>query len=167
VPFWAKDVSIGYKMINARSETVMQKPAFRNCFRSRRCLIPADGFYEWSKLHKVKRPFHLGMSDDSLFAFAGLWDSWKSPDGTALETCTILTTSPNALVADLHNRMPVILPREHYEEWLTAPPPDAAKLVELFQPFEATLMKCYEISPFINSPKNDTADCITPVEAVP
>jgi putative SOS response-associated peptidase YedK len=163
VPFWAKDVSIGYKMINARSETVMEKPAFRNCFRTRRCLVPADGFYEWSKLQREKRPFHLGMADDSIFAFAGLWDSWKTPDGSPLESCTILTTTPNSLVADLHNRMPVILPREQYEAWLTPQPCDIATLGALLLPFDASLMKRYEVGSFVNNPKNESPDCMMPV----
>jgi putative SOS response-associated peptidase YedK len=166
VPFWAKDGSIGYKMINARSETVMQRPAFRNCFFTRRCLIPADGFYEWSKLQKEKRPFHLGMTDNSVFAFAGLWDSWRAPDGIPLESCTILTTTPNSLVADLHNRMPVILPRDQYEMWLSAPPSDAARLANVLKPFDSSLMKRYEVSSLINSPKNDSADCVVPVQSV-
>jgi putative SOS response-associated peptidase YedK len=160
VPFWAKDVSIGFKMINARGETAMQKPAFRQCFAKRRCLIPADGFNEWSKLQKVKRPFHFGMADDSVFAFAGLWDSWKSSDGQITESCTILTTTPNTLVSDLHDRMPVILPREQYEKWLAASALEASRLL---RPFNAALMRRYEISSLVNSPKNDSADCIAPV----
>lgn len=163
VPFWAKDMSIGFKMINARSETVLQKPAFRGCFAKRRCLIPADGFYEWMKSGARKRPFHFGMRDDSLFAFAGLWDSWRSPDSTAVESCTILTTAANGLVADLHNRMPVILPREHYETWLAAPPSEASGLVDLLVPFEAGLMRRYELCPLVNKPANDTAECIVPI----
>lgn len=109
VPFWAKDVSIGSRMINARCETVPEKPTFRSCFAKRRCLIPADGFYEWARAGTRKRPFHLGMKDDSLFAFASLWDCWNPPGGTPVESCTILTTAANRLVADLHDRMPVIL----------------------------------------------------------
>jgi putative SOS response-associated peptidase YedK len=164
VPFWARDPSVG--LINARSETVLQKPSFRSSFMNRRrCLIPADGFYEWSKLQKVKRPFNLGMADNSLFAFAGLWDSWKSPEGEVVESCTIMTTTPNSLLADLHDRMPVIFPRRHYELWLAAPSSDAKRLTELLVPFEAELMRRYEISTFVNSPKNDTPDCIKPVAA--
>lgn len=165
VPFWAKDVSIGSRMINARSETVLQKPAFRGCFAKRRCLIPADGFYEWAKSGARKRPFHFGMKDDSLFAFAGLWDCWKPSDGVAVESCTILTTSANSLVADLHDRMPVILPREHYEAWLAAPPSEASRLVDLLAPFEASLMRGYEVSPLVNKPENDSPDCIVPIRA--
>lgn len=164
VPFWAKDASVGYKLINARAETAAQKPAFRQSFAMRRCLIPADGFYEWSKLQKIKRPFLLGMSDDSLFGFAGLWDVWRSPEGNLLESCTILTTTPNTLVSDLHSRMPVIIPREHYEKWLAAPAPEVAKLL---LPFNAGLMRRYEISSLVNNPKNENPDCITPAEPNP
>lgn len=164
VPFWAKDASISYKLINARGETAAQKPAFRQSFAMRRCLVPADGFYEWSKLQKIKRPFHLGMSDDSLFAFAGVWDAWRSPEGNVLESCTILTTTPNSLVSDLHDRMPVIIPREYYEQWLRAPASEAAKLL---QPFDAALMRRYEVSSLVNNPKNESADCIIPVEPTP
>ena len=164
VPFWAKDASIGYKMINARSETAITKPAFRQCFRTRRCLIPADGFYEWVRLQPKKRPFHFGMKDGSLFAFAGLWDSWKSSDSAAVESCTILTTTANSLV-DLHDRMPVILPRHHYETWLAAQPSEASRLVDLLVPFEADLMRRYEVSPLVNKPENDSPDCVAPVSA--
>jgi putative SOS response-associated peptidase YedK len=163
VPSWAKDVSIGYKLINARSETVLQKPAFRGCFPKRRCLIQADGFYEWMKAGASKRPFHLGMKDDSLFAFAGLWDCWQPPDGVPVESCTILTTTANSLVADLHDRMPVILPREHYEAWLAAPPSEASRLLDLLVPFDASVMRRYEVSPLVNSPKNDSPDCVAPL----
>jgi len=110
VPFWAKDLSIGLRLINARSETVLDKPSFRDSFAERRCLVPANGFYEWKKTGERKQPFHFGIKDGSLFAFAGLWDYW-SPDGTVLESCTILTTTPNALLQDVHDRMPVILHR--------------------------------------------------------
>lgn len=162
VPFWAKDVSIGYKMINARSETVLQKPAFRDCLAKRRCLIPADGFYEWMKVGARKQPFYFGMKDDSLFAFAGLWDRWQPSDGGTVESCTILTTSANSLVADLHDRMPVILPREHYKAWLAAPPSEASKLVDFLVPFDPGLMRRYEVSSLVNSPQNDSPDCIMP-----
>lgn len=165
VPFWAKDVSIGSRMINARSETVLRKPAFRQSLLSRRCLIPADGFYEWMKAGAKKRPFHFGMNDDSLFAFAGLWDRWQPSEGAPVESCTILTTSANSLVADLHDRMPVILPREHYETWLTAPPSEASRLADLLVPFEVKLMRRYEVSPLVNKPENDIPDCITPLSA--
>lgn len=160
VPFWAKDVSIGNKMINSRSETVLQKPAFRHCLATRRCLVPADGFYEWKRVGRLKQPFHFGMKDNSLFAFAGLWDRWRSPDGSIVESCTILTTTPNQLLTDVHDRMPVILHRDHYESWLTAAPHEGRRLTELLVPFEAELMTGYEVSSLVNSPQNDTPACV-------
>jgi putative SOS response-associated peptidase YedK len=118
IPYWAKDASIGYKLINARSETVASKPAFWEAFESRRWLIPADAFYEWKRVGTAKQTFHFGLQDDSLFAFAGLWDRWKDASGRAVESCSILTTAPNSLLADVHDRMPVILSPEHYDLWL-------------------------------------------------
>lgn len=162
VPHWAKDVSIGYKMINARSETAIQKPAFKQSFARRRCLIPADSFYEWKKDGKVKHAFNIGMKDDSVFAFAGLWDSWETPENLPLESCTILTTKANSLVSVLHDRMPVIVPSEHYEAWLNAPASEASSLL---LPFDPALMKQYEVSSFVNNPKNDSSECIVPVVA--
>lgn len=159
VPFWAKDISIGNKMINSRSETVLEKPAFRDCFQGRRCLIPADGFYEWRKIGKSKQPFHFGMKDDSLFAFAGLWDCWKSPEGKLIESCSILTTTPNELLKGVHDRMPVILHRNHFETWLTAPPSESKALSELLVPYETELMRRYEVSQLVNSPLNDVPAC--------
>jgi putative SOS response-associated peptidase YedK len=163
VPHWAKDVKIGYKMINARSETILEKPSFRTAFKKRRCLIPADGFYEWKKdgdsNSKAKQPFHFGMKDDSLFAFAGIWEQWKAPEGAVLETCAILTTSPNELVADVHDRMPVILPASQYALWLTAEAERVERLQELLVPYPAEEMKKYPVSSVVNSPKNDMAAC--------
>ena len=166
VPFWAKDISIGYRMINARGERAPQKPTFREAFARRRCLIPADGFYEWKKTDSRKQPLHIGMKDDSLFAFAGLWDAWKAPDGTLLESCTILTTTPNPLLGDIHDRMPVILSRSHYELWLTDAPSEVPRLAGLMRPFDAALMKCYQVSSLVNSPQHDGPDCIRPVASL-
>jgi putative SOS response-associated peptidase YedK len=118
VPFWAKDAKAGYKMINARAETIAEKPAFRKLLQSRRCLIPADGFYEWVKKGKEKSPFCFTLVDDSVFAFAGIWDRWRNPESELVETCSIITTSANALVSGIHDRMPVILERENYDLWL-------------------------------------------------
>jgi putative SOS response-associated peptidase YedK len=118
IPFWAKDAKAGYKMINARAETVADTPAFRDPFRSRRCLIPADAFYEWTKEGKQKSPFCFSMADDSIFAFAGIWDRWKNPDREWIETCSIITTSANALLSGIHDRMPVVLKPESYDLWL-------------------------------------------------
>lgn len=162
VPFWAKDPSIGYKMINARSETVAQKPAFKQSFARRRCLIPADSFYEWMKDGPRKRLFNIGMKDDSVFAFAGLWDSWEPPDGPPVESCTILTTAANSLVSALHDRMPVILPPEHYEAWLNAPASEASSSL---LPVDPALLKRYEVSLLVNNPKNDSPECLAPLVA--
>jgi putative SOS response-associated peptidase YedK len=115
---WAKDASIGFKMINARAETVATKPSFRDALKKRRCLIPADGFYEWKKDGKAKTPFCFAMADDSLIAFAGLWEAWRNPAGQLIETCSIITTTPNSLLQDVQDRMPVILPNDAYDLWL-------------------------------------------------
>jgi putative SOS response-associated peptidase YedK len=138
---------------------LLETPAFKESFRNRRCLIPADGFYEWKKAGKTKQPFHFGMKDDSVFAFAGIWDCWKSPTGQLLESCSILTTAPNELLVDVHDRMPVILPRRHYQAWLTAPASEAERLSELLVPFETNLMKRYAVSSLVNKPQNDMPEC--------
>jgi putative SOS response-associated peptidase YedK len=163
VPSWAADISIGSRLSNARSETLLEKPAFKESFRNRRCLVPADGFYEWKKANR--QPFHFGMKDDSVFAFAGIWDHWKSPAGETLESCSILTTTPNALLSDVHDRMPVILPRRHYTAWLTVPAFEADRLRELLVPFDVTLMKRYPVGSLVNKPQNDTPACAMEVSA--
>jgi putative SOS response-associated peptidase YedK len=155
-----------YKLINARSETVTSKPSFREAFESRRCLIPADGFYEWKRTEKAKQPFHFGMADDSLFAFAGLWDRWKEASGQAVESCSILTTTPNALLADVHDRMPVILNPEHYDLWLDPGFRRAETLKEMLNPFDATLMKRHPVSTRVNFVKNDDPECAAALQAV-
>jgi putative SOS response-associated peptidase YedK len=147
-------------MINARSETVLSKPAFREAFATRRCLIPADGFYEWKRLGSLKQPFHFGMKDDSLFAFAGLWDRWSSPDATVVESCTILTTTANELVRDVHDRMPVILHPSHYQACLVVPPAEARSLIKFLVPFDPDLMRRYQVTRLVDNPQNDTLDCI-------
>jgi putative SOS response-associated peptidase YedK len=159
VPSWASDISVGAPLINARSETVLDKPAFRDAFRTRRCLIPADAFYEWKKLGKEKRPYHFDMTDGTLFAFAGVWDRWKSPAGPMLESCSILTTTPNKLLEDIHDRMPVILPQRHYQTWLTAPATEAQRLADLLLPFDANLMKRYVVSALVNKAQNEMPEC--------
>jgi putative SOS response-associated peptidase YedK len=164
-PFWAKDPKIGYKMINARSETVASKPAFREALKSRRCLIPADGFYEWRRSEKAKQPFHFGMNDDSLFAFAGLWERWKDPSGNPLETCSILTTTPNSLLADVHDRMPVIVEPDHYDPWLDPGLKDASVVTDMLKPFDARRMKRHLVSMRVNLVKNDDPDCAAAIQA--
>ena len=162
IPSWATDASIGFKTINARAETVAIKPAFRDALVSRRCLLPADGFFEWRRSGKAKQPFHFGMHDDSLFAFAGLWDRWRDPTGTVIESCTILTTTPNSLLADVHDRMPVILRQENYDQWLDLRVEDVKALAELLAPFDAAKMKSFPVSSRINAVANDDADCVLP-----
>ncbi len=156
VPYWAKDPKIGYKTINARVETVDTAPSFREAFKKRRCLIPADGFYECKKVVGGKIPYSIGMKDDSPFVFAGLWEGWRNPDTEEwLRTCTIITGESNELVAQIHTRMPVILPEEHREAWLRN---QAGK--EVLVPYPAEAMRAWPISPSVNSPKNDDPSLI-------
>jgi putative SOS response-associated peptidase YedK len=163
IPSWAKDEKIGYKTINARMETVDTTPSFRGAFRKRRCLIPADGFYEWRKIGGRKAPFSIAMKDDRPFVFAGLWEGWKPPGSDEwLRTCTIITTEANELLAQIHNRMPVILPEELHAAWLGES--SVADPKTLLQPFPASEMKMLEISPRVNSPKNNDPDIIRPFD---
>lgn len=159
IPFWAKEAAIGYKMINARSETIAEKPAFREALKSRRCLIPADGFYEWKKLEKTKQPYCFSVGDEGIFAFAGIWDRWKSPEGQIIETCSILTTSANELVRDVHDRMPVILPPEAFDLWLDPGFTNRDGVLELLKPIAASAMKKHPVSTRVNSVKNDDPEC--------
>jgi putative SOS response-associated peptidase YedK len=159
IPSWAKDPSIGARTINARAETVAARPAFRESLERRRCLIPADGFYEWKRSGKAKQPFCFEVEDGKLFAFAGLWDRWRSPDGNPLESCTILTTTSNRLMADIHDRMPVILPADDYDLWLDPGMTDSATAVDLLKPYDAALMRDYPVSARVNAVTNDDAEC--------
>jgi putative SOS response-associated peptidase YedK len=163
IPAWAKDAKIASKLINARSETVHEKPSFKKSFSQRRCLIPMDSFFEWKRIEKTKTPMRIKMKDDSLFAVAGLWDTWQSPTGEAIHTCTILTTEPNDLMKDIHDRMPVILPKEHQSIWLDSTIHDNEQLRSLLLPFPADEMTAYEVSDKVNSPKNNAVDLIKPV----
>ncbi len=159
IPFWAKDAKARYKMINARAETVARTPAFRDPFRSRRCLIPADAFYEWSKQGKQKSPFCFSMADDSLFAFAGVWDRWRNPDKEWIETCSIITTSANTLLSGIHDRMPVIMKRESYDLWLDPGFKKADDLLDLLKPFPSDAMRHHRVGTRVNSVKNDDPAC--------
>jgi putative SOS response-associated peptidase YedK len=162
IPHWAKDMKIGYKMINARGETLAQKPSFRAAFKKRRCLVVADGFYEWKHSGSSKQPYYVHFKDNSVFAFAGLWESWNNHDGNIIESCTIITTLPNELIRKIHDRMPVILLPEQYELWLQASSPEQS-LQELITPYPADEMEAYRISTEVNSPQNDSPSCIIPV----
>ena len=160
VPSWAKDVSIGMKLINARSETITEKPSFREAFKKRRCIIPADGFYEWQRKEGRKQPFFFQMKDESPFGFAGLWERWQGVDGQVIESCTILTTGANKVLQPVHDRMPVILHSDDYDLWLDDDLRKAELRQELLRPFEAAEMMAYQVSTAINSPKNQGATLI-------
>ena len=152
IPFWAKAPKIAYKTINARAETVATSPALRDAFKSKHCLVPVSGFYEWKKVGVGKQPYHIDMQDGEPFAFAALWSWWKPPEGDAVDTYTIIMTEPNELCANLHDRMPVILAAEDCERWLDVAAPDPQ---ELLRPYPADEMRTYPVSTRVNSPKND------------
>lgn len=161
VPPWAKDAKIGFKMINARAETVHEKPSFREALKKKRCLIVADSFYEWKRNDERKVPMRIKMKNDELFAMAGLWETWKDPKGELVHTCTILTTEPNGLMSSIHDRMPVILKPEDEATWLDSSIQDVEKLKHLLHPFkEESLMDTYEVSDQVNSPKNNSPELI-------
>ena len=163
VPSWAQDPKIGYRMINARCESVAEKPSFRSAFKKRRCLIPADGFYEWQKRGKEKQPYFIHLTDDQPFAFAGLWEYWER-DGEIIESCTIITTEANELMRPLHDRMPVILPAESHDEWLDSDNQAMEDLPSLLKPYPSEEMDAYPITTYVNSPKNQGQECVAPVE---
>ena len=164
IPSWAKDTSISVKMINARSETAAIQPAFRDALTNRRCLIPSDGFYEWMKAGKTKQPYCFEMEDGKLFAFAGLWERWKDPAGNWIKTCSILTTTPNAVTSAVHDRMPIILGPADYDLWLDPGMNNAAAVSDLLKPYDALRMRSYPVSTRINQVANDDAECCVPVE---
>ena len=165
IPSWAKDPTIGNRMINARAETLNEKPAFKAAFRRRRCLILADGFFEWQVEagQKSKIPMHIRMQSGQPFAFAGLWENWHAPDGSQILSCTIITTEPNELMKPIHNRMPVILPKSAYYTWLAQEEADNGTLQQLLKPYPSEEMKAYAVSRLVNSPGNDRPDVIQPV----
>lgn len=165
IPSWAKDPEIGSRMINARADTLADKPSFRNAFKRRRCLIPATGFYEWRQIagQKGKMPMYVQMEDQLPFAFAGLWELWNAPDGGQILSCTIITTEPNELMKPIHNRMPVILPRDAYSTWLEPGEMKPADLMPLLKPFPETEMVAFPVSRAVNSPANEHPGCIEPL----
>jgi putative SOS response-associated peptidase YedK len=163
VPSWAKDEKMGARMINARGETVADKPSFRSAVKNRRCLIPADGFYEWVRTGEGKQPHYIHFSDGRLFAFAGLWERWHKGEGGPLDTCTIITTAANDLIANLHDRMPVILPPDSFTEWIEPAPLDPERLEDLLVPHSADGMEAYPVSSYVNKPANDGPECIARV----
>ena len=164
IPFWAKDPKIGARMINARAETVGQKPAFRNALRKRRCLILADGFYEWQKQAGKKVPMYIAAKSREPFAMAGLFETWKSPSGENVRSCTIITTLPNSLMESIHNRMPVTLAQDAEATWLDPEIDDAADVMPLLMPCPADQLEAYPVSSLVNSPQNDSPECVLPAQ---
>lgn len=163
IPFWAKDHKIGNRMINAKAETITEKPAFRNSFKRKRCLVLSDGFFEWKKINdKEKVPFRILMKDQGLFSMAGIWDNWKNPQGETIHSFSILTIGPNELMEQIHHRMPVILDKDAEKTWLGDAAADT--LQELLRPFPAAEMTAYPISKAVNSPANDFPEILEPVE---
>jgi len=162
VPHWAKDLSLGAKMINARSETVHEKPAFR-AIKTRRCIIPGSGWYEWAAAPGRKIPYYFTRRDQAPCSFAGLWESWKSPEGEVVETCSILTTGANEILASIHDRMPVLLAPGDFGLWLDQGITNPANLQHLYRPFPADQLQKWEVSPLVNSTRNNTPECIEPV----
>jgi putative SOS response-associated peptidase YedK len=163
IPFWAKEKGIGNRMINARSETLAEKSSFKRPLQKQRCLVIADGFYEWQKTPDGKVPMYIQLEDEKPFAFAGLWDRWRSPEEEMIYSCTIITTTPNSLMESIHNRMPVILTPEAIDIWLSPAEADPAQLLPLLQPYPAEAMHAYAVSKKVNSPANESAECIVPI----
>ena len=165
IPSWSKDPTIGDRMINARAESLAVKPSFRNAYRRRRCLILADGFYEWKQIPgmKSKQPIYIQLTDNRSFAFAGLWEIWKSPEGPEVRSCTIITTQPNSLLEPIHNRMPVILPPNAYSRWLAPEDRQPPQLNDLLIPYPSADMVAFPVSRMVNSPQVDSPELIKPV----
>jgi putative SOS response-associated peptidase YedK len=164
VPSWAKDPSMGQRLINARAETVADKPSFRRAFRQRRCLVLADGFYEWRRHGKQKQPMYIGLRHREPFAFAGLWEVWRDAAGAPLHTCTLLTTTANTLLQPIHERMPVILPPAAESMWLDRQIVEPQHLLPLLVPYAPAAMVAYPVSPLVNSPRNNSPVCLAPLE---
>ena len=162
VPFWAKDASIGNKLINARGETVAEKPSFRRAFKHQRCWVLADGYYEWKREGKSKQPYYIRFKDHRLFAFAGLWERWEKQE-PAIESCSLITTGPNTLMEPIHNRMPVILEERSYSSWLSPGLQNTVYLSGLLEPYESEEMEAYPVSVMVNNPRNDSETCIQPM----
>lgn len=163
IPSWAKDPSIGARLINARSETVTEKPSFRSAFKRRRCLLIADGFYEWQRSPSGKQPYYFHLVDRQPFGFAGLWEHWETGAGDVIDSCTILTTAANEVLHPVHERMPVLLSPQDYDLWLDPEEQQSDRLLPLLRPYPAEAMQSYAVSSSVNNPKNDVADCIQPI----
>jgi putative SOS response-associated peptidase YedK len=163
IPSWAKDPKIGNHCINAKAETVAEKPSFRSAFKTRRCLIVATGFYEWHAQGHAKQPMWIGLRSQQPFAFAGLWEHWTPSDGQPLETCTIITTEPNDLLAPIHNRMPAILAPTAYDQWLDPTFQHTEPLKALLRPYPSEELMAYPVSTLVNNPRHDAPQCLEPV----
>jgi len=167
IPSWSKDPSIGARMINARSETVADKPSFRAAFKRRRCLVPVSGFYEWQKQGRTKQPYYITAEEGGLLAIAGLWEYWEGADGSALESCTLLTTEANELMTPLHNRMPVFIAPEDFDEWLGDGKEESRRYLEslqhLLRPAPADLLTAYPVSSYVSNARNEGESCIAPL----
>jgi putative SOS response-associated peptidase YedK len=163
IPSWAKDPKIGHQCINAKAETVAEKPSFRSAFKKRRCLVIATGFYEWQIQRRAKQPMWIGLRSQQPFAFAGLCEHWTPAEGEPLETCTIITTEPNDLMAPIHNRMPVILSPTSYDQWLDPTFQQVASLNALLRPYPSTALTAYPVSTLVNNPRHDVPQCLEPV----
>jgi len=168
IPHWAKEENIGYRMINARAETLTQKPTFSRPLKTQRCIIPANGFYEWKQdiVSRRKAPFYIKLHSGKPMGFAGLYDTWRSKEGKIITSCTIITTKPNALIEQLHNRMPVILEPNSREMWLDKAIQEPRELIPLLKPYDANEMAMYEVSKMVNSIKFNGPDCIKPVKNI-
>ena len=162
IPAWSDDPAIGNRLINARAETITEKPSFREAFLRQRCLVIADGFYEWQKRGRTRRPYFIHLKAERPFGFAGLYDLWTSPEGEVITTCTIITTEPNEIVKTLHDRMPVILPKQFEDAWLDPYNADHASLIQMLGPYSENEMEMHTVSSLVNSTANDSPECITP-----
>ena len=163
IPAWSKTPGKDYRMVNAKAETLAQRPAFRTAYRRRRCLIPADGFYEWKQLPGRKQPYYVAMKDGAPFVFAGLWERWRGADEQIIDSCTIITTEPNDMVADIYNRMPAILEEKDYDAWLDPEQQDTRPLDALLRPYEASALTATPVSTHVNNPRNDDPRCMEPL----
>jgi len=165
IPSWAEDMKIGNRLINARGETIDKRPAFRAALNRRRCLVPATGFYEWKKMDGAKIPYYIHLKDDSMFAFAGLYEDWKAPGGKVVQSYTIVTTRPNTVAGEIHNRMPVILRREEEAAWIAEGPLTEERLKDFLQPYPSLEMESHRVTTDVNDPHHEGEDLILQVRS--
>ncbi|MGR3317433.1 MAG: SOS response-associated peptidase [Candidatus Anammoxibacter sp.] len=160
IPEWSKKEHASYNLINSRAETIAEKPSFKHAFYNNRCLIPSSGFYEWKKTPDGKIPYYFKLKERKVFAFAGIYSAWQSPEGKAIKSCSILTTTPNDLIKDFHNRMPVILTKENEDNWINPEIKDKQTLLQMLKPYDANKMESIKVSNYVNDPKNNSIECI-------